>query len=217
MWESPVTTVLEFPVFIFHSFPPMTSTFLQISIKFSTSKLIPFHGDIFRKPTLSFSPLESKFASFQQRSFKLGAYRERWSFLGGRGFSRNGVLLEDEGGGRKKRVVLVKNNQGFGFNGGGGERDDRASARILGNLALAIGLAYLSTTGQLGWLGSILDAIVSIWVSLSPSWSALRNLVMTNDVNESLRILTIHNSGTQHDIDRHWDTIRYMVFNANAI
>lgn len=76
---------------------------------------------------------------------------------------KNGVLWEEKGCKRKKRVVLVKNNQGFGFNGGGGGggRDDGATARILGNLALAIGLTYLSMTGQLGW---ILDAIVSIWV-----------------------------------------------------
>lgn len=69
---------------------------------------------------------------------------------------------------KKKRMVLVKNNQGFGFNGGGGGgggRDNGATARLLGNLALAIGLTYLSMTGQLGW---ILDAIVSIWVLLSP-------------------------------------------------
>lgn len=69
---------------------------------------------------------------------------------------------EEKGCKREKRAVLVKNNQGFGFNGGGGGgRDDGATARILGNLALAIGLTYLSMTGQLGW---ILDAIVSIWV-----------------------------------------------------
>lgn len=59
-------------------------------------------------------------------------------------------------------MVLVKNNQGFGFNGGGS--DNGSTARLLTNLALAIGLTYLSMTGQLGW---ILDAIVSIWVLLS--------------------------------------------------
>ena len=62
-------------------------------------------------------------------------------------------------------MVVVGFNQGFGFNGGGGGgKDDGSTARILGNLALAIGLTYLSVTGQLGW---VLDAIVSIWVSLS--------------------------------------------------
>ncbi|KAL6276570.1 hypothetical protein ACE6H2_020171 [Prunus campanulata] len=63
----------------------------------------------------------------------------------------------------KKREVVVRFNQGFGFNGGGGGggKDDGATARVLGNLALAVGLIYLSFTGQLGW---ILDAIVSIWL-----------------------------------------------------
>lgn len=65
-------------------------------------------------------------------------------------------------------MVVVGFNQGFGFNGGGGGggKDDGGTARILGNLALAIGLTYLSVTGQLGW---VLDAIVSIWVFLSLS------------------------------------------------
>ncbi|PPD89211.1 hypothetical protein GOBAR_DD13855 [Gossypium barbadense] len=35
------------------------------------------------------------------------------------------------------------------------------TARLVGNIALAIGLTYLSATGQLGW---VLDAIVSIWL-----------------------------------------------------
>ncbi|OWM81201.1 hypothetical protein CDL15_Pgr007232 [Punica granatum] len=52
---------------------------------------------------------------------------------------------------RRKRVVLVRfNNQGgFGFNGGGGGKDDGVTARVVGNLVLAIGLTYLSMTGQL--------------------------------------------------------------------
>ena len=82
------------------------------------------------------------------------------------------VLVREDGWKRKrkKRVVVVRFNQGFGFNGGGGGggRDDGATARILGNLALAIGLTYLSFSGQLGW---VLDAIVSVWVSLSLSLS----------------------------------------------
>lgn len=73
---------------------------------------------------------------------------------------KNGGMCEEKGCKKEKRVVLVKNNQGFGFNNGGG-RDDGSTARILGNLALAAGLTYLSMTGQLGW---IIDAIVSIWV-----------------------------------------------------
>ncbi|KAI4322889.1 hypothetical protein L6164_022540 [Bauhinia variegata] len=138
----------------------MTSLF-QIPIKFSDFKFNSFHDDIFKKPTFSFAPLDTKLASFRQGNFKLRAFEERSSFLGGRRL-RNGVLLAETERGRKRknRVVLVKNNQGFGFNGGGG-RDDGATARLLGNIALAIGLTYLSMTGQLGW---ILDAIVSIWI-----------------------------------------------------
>lgn len=64
-------------------------------------------------------------------------------------------------------MVVVAANQGFGFNGGGGgDWDKGTTTRVLGNLALAIGLTYLTMTGQLGW---ILDTIVSIWVkSLYP-------------------------------------------------
>ncbi|KAL4554989.1 hypothetical protein LXL04_037599 [Taraxacum kok-saghyz] len=61
---------------------------------------------------------------------------------------------------KKNRVVLVRSNN-LRFNGGGGGGDDGNTARVLGNLALAIGLTYLSFTGQLGW---ILDAIVSVWL-----------------------------------------------------
>ncbi|CAH8354975.1 unnamed protein product [Eruca vesicaria subsp. sativa] len=57
----------------------------------------------------------------------------------------------------KRRVFKVSCNKGLGFNGG----DSNGNGRILGNLALAIGLTYLSMTGQLGWL---LDAIVSVWL-----------------------------------------------------
>ncbi|KAI4366092.1 hypothetical protein MLD38_022014 [Melastoma candidum] len=72
------------------------------------------------------------------------------------------ILLRDGAravSGRKQgRVVVVRFNQGFGGGGGGG-RDNGSTARVVGNLALAIGLTYLSLTGQLGW---VLDAIVSI-------------------------------------------------------
>lgn len=139
----------------------MTTTLVHFSTKISHLKLNSFHDGIYKRPAFSFSQLGPKFGSFNHTSFKLRAYRERWSFLGGAVF-KNGVLLEEKGCKKEKRVVFVKNNQGFGFNfGGGGGKDDGATARILGNLALAIGLTYLSMTGQLGW---ILDAIVSIWV-----------------------------------------------------
>ncbi|KAL2331481.1 hypothetical protein Fmac_019062 [Flemingia macrophylla] len=133
------------------------TTLAQFSAKCFNLNHIFFHdGGTRKRPTFSFSPLGTKFAPFNRNSFKARACRERWSFFGGTMF-KNGVLLEDQ---RERRVMLVKNNQGFGFNGGGG-KDDGATARMLGNLALAIGLTYLSMTGQLGW---ILDAIVSIWI-----------------------------------------------------
>ncbi|GAB4846323.1 hypothetical protein Ancab_025329 [Ancistrocladus abbreviatus] len=44
---------------------------------------------------------------------------------------------------------------------GGGGGGDGTNARLLGNLALAVGLTYLSMTGQLGW---VLDCIVSVWL-----------------------------------------------------
>ena len=93
---------------------------------------------------------------------KLYAYRN--GFLHGVRTNKDGIL----GGEKKrfrvqKRVVLVKFNQGFNFNGGGGgdRRGDGTTARVLGNLALAVGLTYLTMTGQLGW---VLDTIVSLWV-----------------------------------------------------
>ncbi|OIW05256.1 hypothetical protein TanjilG_03645 [Lupinus angustifolius] len=135
-------------------------TSLMNFTKFSYLKPNSFHDGIYHRPTFSSNQLRPKFESFHHTSFKLRSCRERWSFLRGAVF-KNGVLFEEKGCKRGKRVILVKNNQGFGFNFGGGGKDNGGTARVLGNLALAIGLTYLSMTGQLGW---ILDAIVSIWV-----------------------------------------------------
>ncbi|KAJ0733681.1 hypothetical protein HanPI659440_Chr11g0411041 [Helianthus annuus] len=84
---------------------------------------------------------------------------------------------------KKKRVVLVRFNN-LKFNGGGGGgKDDGGTSRVLGNVLLAIGLTYLSMTGQLGW---ILDAIVSfgLFVVIVPVvgfgaliWWASRDMV----------------------------------------
>lgn len=98
----------------------------------------------------------------------MGVCRERWSFLEVRE-GKDGILVREEGWRRRKRVVLVKSNQGFG--GGGGGRDNGGTARLLGNLALAIGLTYLSVTGQIGLLfdaiGWVFDVVVSLSVLLS--------------------------------------------------
>lgn len=131
------------------------TTLIQFSIKFPYVKPSFFNGSVYKRPTFSFSQLEPKFTSFHLGSFKLRAYRQRWSLLGG-GVFKNGVLLEEKG----KRVVLVRNS----LRGGGGGRDDGGNTRVLVNLGLAIGLTYLTMNGQLGW---IFDAIVSIWVLFS--------------------------------------------------
>ncbi|EXB37709.1 hypothetical protein L484_010182 [Morus notabilis] len=136
------------------------TTYLQININFSACKLRTLHGETYKKPITLRAELGT--ILHQKRKFKFRVYRERWSFSGED--REDGILLKGERK-KKKRLVLVRFNQGFGFNGGGGGggggRDDGATARVLGNLALAIGLTYLSMTGQLGWL---LDAIVSIWL-----------------------------------------------------
>ncbi|CAE6173784.1 unnamed protein product [Arabidopsis arenosa] len=93
-----------------------------------------------------------------------------------------GILASDKALNRRRRVVRVR---GLKFNGG----DNNGNGRILGNLALAIGLTYLSMTGQLGW---ILDAIVSVWliVVIVPIlglgaflWWAQRDIVQSNCPN----------------------------------
>ncbi|KAK6131567.1 hypothetical protein DH2020_034678 [Rehmannia glutinosa] len=139
---------------------------LQISINFSP--LYPFHkyndsnkkhiSTYTIKPINCYSHSRTKVESFHKDKFKAEAWRGKLQFLEvGRG--KNGILLS-----RGRRVVLVQSNNGLnGFNGGGGGggRVNSETARVLGNLALAILLTYLSMTGQLGWL---LDAIVSLWL-----------------------------------------------------
>ncbi|XP_030932905.1 uncharacterized protein LOC115958619 [Quercus lobata] len=143
----------------------MTSL-LQISLNISAFKFESLLKYEIRKkkPSNCYSLSRAKLGSLHDNRFKLKAYEERWSLLGGSKCG-DGILVREEGWKRKKRVVVVRFNQGFGFNGGGGGggggRDDGATARLLGNLALAIGLTYLSFTGQLGW---VLDAIVSVWL-----------------------------------------------------
>lgn len=100
--------------------------------------------------------------SLQQNGFRIGASSSRSQRLSfpevGRG--KGGILMKEEGWKRKGRVVPVRFNQGFGFNGGGGGgKDESGNRRVLVNLALAIGLTYLSISGQLNWL---LDALFSI-------------------------------------------------------
>ncbi|XP_038981683.1 uncharacterized protein LOC103719331 isoform X2 [Phoenix dactylifera] len=99
------------------------------------------------------------------------------------GMKKDAILVRK---GRKGSLLAVRANN---FNGGGDGWDRSATARVLGNLALAIGLTYLSMTGQLGW---VLDAIVSIWLiaALLPIvglgaffWFAGRDIVQSSCPN----------------------------------
>ncbi|XP_071700688.1 uncharacterized protein [Rutidosis leptorrhynchoides] len=117
--------------------------------------------------TISTKPTKFYFCSYNQHSFRFG-------------FGSSDILSSK----KKKRVVLVRlNNLKFNGSGGGGGNDDDGTAKVLGNIALAIGLTYLTLTGQLGW---ILDTIVSVWlfVVIVPIvglgalvWWAMRDMV----------------------------------------
>ncbi|XP_050368173.1 uncharacterized protein LOC126786396 [Argentina anserina] len=130
------------------------SAIIQVSIN-SAFRLSGLQND---KPIKYCYLPRTKTAALKLNRFKLRAFRGSGSISG------VGFLVKDEGWNwKKKREVVVRFNQGFGFNGGGGGggKDDGTTARVLGNIAVAVGLTYLSFTGQLGWL---LDAIVSIWL-----------------------------------------------------
>lgn len=150
----------------------MTSL-LQISINFTA---LNSSGDSFRTWSFgrfrSFEPIKflaisgAKSEWLCKKRFKKGVSRESFSFLG-MNWDKDGILIREK---RRKRIILARFNEGFGFNGlgaggsgggGGGGKDNGPNSRVLGNLALAIGLTYLSMTGQLGWF---LDAIVSVWL-----------------------------------------------------
>ncbi|KAF8413965.1 hypothetical protein HHK36_001962 [Tetracentron sinense] len=139
-------TTLQFSI----NFCAFNSLFDHLSKKRSCS------GLKFLQPINCCSLSRRKIGCFHEKGFRLRNFEERWSFLEAGG-GKDEILMR-EARRRKKRVVVVK---GFGINGGGGGRDNGNTARLLGNLALAIGLTYLSMTGQLGW---VLDAIVSIWL-----------------------------------------------------
>ncbi|XP_055822631.1 uncharacterized protein LOC129891338 isoform X2 [Solanum dulcamara] len=123
-----------------------------------------FLGLKLQRPSYCFTGLSSRKVSICSSWYKLGAFKEKTSFL----TDKNGILMKEVRWGCEKRMVFVKFKQGFGFDGigdggggGGGGRDNSETVRVLSNLVLAIGLTYLTMTGQLGW---ILDAIVSVWL-----------------------------------------------------
>ncbi|KAJ8754620.1 hypothetical protein K2173_010711 [Erythroxylum novogranatense] len=141
----------------------MTSL-LQLSV--NSSSLNTLQSIVYKRSTYSHSGPSSKSASFTQKGFKLRAFSQKWRLLEV-GRRKDAILFKKEGWKRNKRVVLVRFNQGFGFNGGGGN-DKSSTVRLLGNIALAFGLTYLSVTGQLGWvfdaIGWVVDIIISIWL-----------------------------------------------------
>lgn len=62
---------------------------------------------------------------------------------------------------KRGKQLVAKASGGPDFKSGGGGGWDVNTKRVLGNLALAIGLTYLTMTDQLGWL---LNAVVSVWL-----------------------------------------------------
>ncbi|KAH9650906.1 hypothetical protein KPL70_026542 [Citrus sinensis] len=136
------------------------TTLIQFSINLSA--LYTIQSNFGKNRTSCYSLTRPKIGSFQGNSCKLRAFGDQRQKLCFFERGKDGILVKEEGlKNKKKRVVLVRFNEDFGFNGGGGGGGNNSNnARILGNLALAIGLTYFSMTGQLGW---VLDAIVSIW------------------------------------------------------
>ncbi|KAL3508623.1 hypothetical protein ACH5RR_028024 [Cinchona calisaya] len=145
------------------------TAFVQFSTNFSALNLPPreclrkqgFWGLKLSGPFESYPVSRRKLQWVCRYWLKTRVSEEKLAFLRVRR-PKDGIFLNEKGWHRGKRVVLVRFNGGLGFNGGGGGgRDDGNTARVLGNLALAIGLAYLTMNEQLGW---ILDAIVSVWL-----------------------------------------------------
>ncbi|XP_020571293.1 uncharacterized protein LOC110018349 [Phalaenopsis equestris] len=101
-----------------------------------------------------------------------------------KGFDKDGILKRI---GRRESLLVVRTKRGFNSDDDGWDKSN--SSRVLGNLALAAGLTYLTVTGQLGWL---VDALVSIWLLafLLPIvglgaffWFAGREIIQSNCPN----------------------------------
>ncbi|KAK1308792.1 hypothetical protein QJS10_CPA09g01417 [Acorus calamus] len=123
---------------------------------------------------------------------KIGSFGAGVAFLGGKDL----ILRREKG--RRGCFVVVRANQGFGFNGGGdGGRDNSTTARVIGNLALAIGLTYLSMTGQLGWYVLIDAIIIAVLVPIvgfgAFLWYAGREIIQSSG-NEFVRESSIFSS-----------------------
>ncbi|XP_051151948.1 uncharacterized protein LOC127265947 [Andrographis paniculata] len=143
---------------------------VQIHIKFSDLKPAQNYHDVYKKKPSLFNLKSSlpfnnhsrpnpkaKIRCCRHDKFKIDSPRQRLGFLGVAGRGKVGILARN-----RRRSLVVKFNNSFNGGGGGGNgKINSETARVLGNLALAILLTYLSMTGQLGWL---LDAIVSLWL-----------------------------------------------------
>ncbi|XP_027061287.1 uncharacterized protein [Coffea arabica] len=144
------------------------TAFLQISTNFSALDFPP--QDCLRKQRLLGLKVSEpiNIRSLSRRKIRLvckywlktGVSERKLTFLRVNRI-KDGTFIGEDGWKKSKRVVLVRFNGLGGGGGGGGGGGRRDNARVLGNLALAIGLIYLSVTGQLGW---VLDAIVSVWL-----------------------------------------------------
>ncbi|KAK1439574.1 hypothetical protein QVD17_05394 [Tagetes erecta] len=138
-------------------FAKMTTIIPQIFtnlIDYKPSTTTAFYSTKVRKPANSFT---RKYVCFYHRQgIRLG-------FESSSQFLRNKDQTFDDkinNNNKKKRMVVARFNN-LNFNGGGGGGGGKGTSRVLWNLGLAIGLTYLSMTGQLGW---ILDTIVSVWL-----------------------------------------------------
>ncbi|CAN6354760.1 unnamed protein product, partial [Urochloa humidicola] len=78
-------------------------------------------------------------------------------------FLGKGETLAWRTAGRRRRWLGAAGAGRGPFFGGGGRRMDKGTSRIVGNLAFAAVLTYLAVTGQLRW---VLDAIVSLWLTI---------------------------------------------------
>ncbi|WOL04869.1 hypothetical protein Cni_G13591 [Canna indica] len=160
-------------------FPPISTSFLCNLC----CRGYGFELRFLRKPA-NCSLRRRKVGAFRRDGCFIECSRQRFPFSDG--YLKDLILVRE---GSRRSMLVVRANQGFDFNGGGGGWDKNTTSRVLGNLALAIGLTYLTMTGQLGW---ILDAIVSIWLLavLLPIvglgaffWFAGRDMVQSNCPN----------------------------------
>uniref|UniRef100_A0A7N0RE17 Uncharacterized protein n=1 Tax=Kalanchoe fedtschenkoi TaxID=63787 RepID=A0A7N0RE17_KALFE len=133
-----------------------------IQLPANLSVLNTLHDQFWKRPTYrSHFPI-TKLKSFTRASCRF--QEAPCSLMSG---DKDGFFGKREGlDVKRRRTVVVRLNRRPGFNGGGGGGGDGLNSRVLGNLALAIGLTYLTMTGQIGVvfdaIGWVVDTLVSI-------------------------------------------------------